>query len=67
MTREEFYEWLDNCPANWDKDGNRTANPTLEVIDDGFESTTIRFFYDEAIYTNHVLRKEIDKATEGGE
>jgi len=47
MTREEFWKWLDTCPANFDEDGNRVANPTFEIINDDFENTTIRFFYDE--------------------
>ena len=47
MTRKEFFKWLDTCPSNWDENGNRTANPIFEIINDDFENTTIRFFYDE--------------------
>tara|TARA_R100000426_G_scaffold291_4_gene484 strand:- start:140 stop:319 length:180 start_codon:yes stop_codon:yes gene_type:complete len=51
MTRIEFFEWLDTCPANWNKDGSRAQNngpiPNFEIINDDFENTTIRFFYDE--------------------
>tara|TARA_R110001583_G_scaffold118380_1_gene269743 strand:+ start:219 stop:371 length:153 start_codon:yes stop_codon:yes gene_type:complete len=43
MTRQEFWQWLDTCPANFDEDGNRVANPTFEIINDDFENTTIRF------------------------
>ena len=31
MTREEFWEWLDTCPANFDDEGNRVANPTWDL------------------------------------
>tara|TARA_R100000234_G_scaffold66367_1_gene40572 strand:+ start:31 stop:225 length:195 start_codon:yes stop_codon:yes gene_type:complete len=47
VTREDFFKWLNTCPANWGED---TANPTssfFEIINDDFENTTIRFFYDE--------------------
>ena len=31
MTREEFWEWLDTCPANFDDEGNRLPNPTWDL------------------------------------
>ena len=47
MTREEFWEWLDTCPSNWDENGNRTANPIFEIINDEFGNATIRFYFEE--------------------
>jgi len=33
MTKQEFWQWLDTCPANFDGDGNRLANPTcIDVL-----------------------------------
>ena len=53
MTRIEFYEWLDTCPTNWNKDGSRVQNngptPNFWIIDDGCGTSTIRFVFDEKI------------------
>ena len=51
MTRNEFYEWLDTCPTNWNKDGSRVKNngpiPNFEIINDDFGNATIRFHFEE--------------------
>tara|TARA_A100001515_G_scaffold126949_1_gene112442 strand:+ start:81 stop:272 length:192 start_codon:yes stop_codon:yes gene_type:complete len=31
MTTKEFWRWLDTCPANFDEDGNRVANPAWDL------------------------------------
>jgi len=43
MTREELWEWLDTCPANFDEDGNRVADPAWDVHTDEFETVVIGF------------------------
>mgnify|MGYP003128289270 CR=1 FL=1 len=43
MTRQEFWQWLDTCPSNWDEDGNRVANPTWDVHTDDYGAIVIRF------------------------
>jgi len=48
MTKQEFLQWIDTCPANFDQDGNRVANPTLDIHtphtpDDG-QKIVISFF-----------------------
>lgn len=46
MTRQELWEWLDTCPANWDGNGNRlhgVASPAWIVHIDDFEAVVIGF------------------------
>jgi hypothetical protein len=51
MTKQEFLQWIDTCPANFDQDGNRVANPTWDIHtphtpDDG-QKIVISFFVED--------------------